>query len=133
PSRTSRRRTLLRSGGGGATASSVTLRRVAVDIVVADRQLALDEVAVVVGKEPGDRDVVAGERGDRRPIAPQRDDLDLARAGGLVEMAEDEDALVAWRRAERGDAALLDVAKVGVVVGSTDSATPAAGHHPLGP
>src|SRR4029453_12213369 len=131
PSRTSLRRTLARSGigGVGAIASSVTLRRVAVDVVVADDHLALDEVAVVVGEEAGDVDVVAGERGDRFAVLPQRDDFDLTRVGCCVEVAKDNDALVARRRPERGDPALLEVTEIGVMVGGTDSAAPASGDH----
>src|SRR5207253_7977946 len=100
-----------------------------VDIVVADGQLAIDEVAVVLREEAGDRDVVAGERHYRRAVAPEGDDLDLASGGVAIEVTVDHHAFVAGGCPERGDAGLLDIAKIGVMVSGANLATPASGDH----
>src|SRR5262245_37285040 len=118
PSRISfRRASSLLTAGVEAATSSATRLRVAVDVVVADGQLSLDEVPVVVGEETSHVDVVTGEGPDRGPIAPQRDDLDLARVGAFVTMPKDDHVLVSGRGQECGDAGLLDVVQVGVMVG----------------
>src|SRR5438105_4351940 len=130
PSKASRRRALRTVGAPAAgRPASPMPSDIDVDIVVADGQLAINEVAIVFRKEAGDRDVVAGERHNRRAVAPQGDDLDLATGGVAIEMAVDHHAFVAGGCPEYGDTGLLDIAKIGVMVSGANLATPASGDH----
>src|SRR5689334_418943 len=73
---------------------SAATDRVFVYEIVTDRQLAIDEVPVVVGEEPGDRDVVSGEGSDGLEVIPDRDDLEIGGIRLSVEMSEYQDSAI---------------------------------------
>src|SRR3954451_263137 len=97
------------------------------DLVVGRRQVALDQVAVVLGIEDRRLVVIAGERLDRVQRVPQREHHELRQLARVA--AQHPGAAVAGRCHVAGKPGLLQIVGVGVAVLTLDGAPPRSCDH----
>src|SRR5690349_17502688 len=96
-------------------------------LVVGRRQVAFDQVAVVLGIEDRGLVVLAGERLDGVQRVPQREGHELGQLADVA--AQHPGAAVSGRGDVGGDPGLVDVGGIGVTVFALDGAPPGSCDH----